>query len=89
LTEAIRYIPLDRILIESDDYDGDCCEIYQQIAHIKGISADELDNRILLNGRNVFRKSMKNWLERTELLLGKERLDVLQRSHVLVAGLGG
>lgn len=32
---------------------------------------------------------MKNWLERTELLLGKEKLDVLQRSHVFVAGLGG
>ncbi len=56
LTEAIRYIPFDRILIESDDYDGDCCEIYQQIAHIKGISADELDNRILLNVKKCFQK---------------------------------
>lgn len=29
------------------------------------------------------------WLSRTELLLGKERLGRLQRAHVLVAGLGG
>lgn len=32
---------------------------------------------------------MDNWLERTELLLGKEKLDLLRRAHVLVVGLGG
>ena len=32
---------------------------------------------------------MTEWLSRTELLLGKERLEKLQRTHVLVAGLGG
>jgi tRNA A37 threonylcarbamoyladenosine dehydratase len=32
---------------------------------------------------------MSNWLERTELLIGKEALDKLQNSHVLVVGLGG
>lgn len=30
-----------------------------------------------------------NWQERTELLLGKEKIDKLRNSHVLVAGLGG
>lgn len=30
-----------------------------------------------------------NWLERTELLLGAEKLDRLRNSHVLVVGLGG
>lgn len=30
-----------------------------------------------------------NWNERTELLLGKERMNHLRRSHVLVVGLGG
>lgn len=30
-----------------------------------------------------------NWLERTELLLGEEKLRKLRRSHVLVVGLGG
>jgi tRNA A37 threonylcarbamoyladenosine dehydratase len=30
-----------------------------------------------------------NWQERTELLIGKEKLNVLASSHVLVAGLGG
>lgn len=30
-----------------------------------------------------------NWLERTELLLGAEKLDKLRKSHVLVVGLGG
>lgn len=30
-----------------------------------------------------------DWLERTELLLGKEKLEKLKSSHVLVVGLGG
>ena len=30
-----------------------------------------------------------NWLERTELLLGAEKLERLRRAHVLVVGLGG
>ena len=32
---------------------------------------------------------MDNWLERTALLLGDEKLDLLRRAHVLVVGLGG
>lgn len=32
---------------------------------------------------------MDNWLERTELLLGAEKLERLRRAHVLVVGLGG
>ena len=32
---------------------------------------------------------MDNWLERTELLLGKEKLETLRQAHVLVVGLGG
>lgn len=32
---------------------------------------------------------MDNWLERTALLLGEEKLDTLRRAHVLVVGLGG
>jgi tRNA A37 threonylcarbamoyladenosine dehydratase len=32
---------------------------------------------------------MEHWLSRTELLIGKEKLDRLSRAHVLVAGLGG
>lgn len=30
-----------------------------------------------------------NWLERTELLLGAEKLETLRKAHVLVVGLGG
>jgi len=30
-----------------------------------------------------------SWLSRTELLLGKEKLELLNKSHVLIAGLGG
>lgn len=30
-----------------------------------------------------------DWLSRTELLLGEERLGLLKKAHVLVAGLGG
>ncbi|MCT4615814.1 MAG: tRNA threonylcarbamoyladenosine dehydratase [Marinifilaceae bacterium] len=32
---------------------------------------------------------MENWLERTQLLFGDERLNKLKNSHVLVVGLGG
>ncbi len=32
---------------------------------------------------------MDNWLERTELLLGQEKLELLTRAHVLIVGLGG
>jgi tRNA A37 threonylcarbamoyladenosine dehydratase len=32
---------------------------------------------------------MEHWLSRTELLIGKENLDKLSASHVLIAGLGG
>lgn len=32
---------------------------------------------------------MSNWLERTELLIGKEALEKLKNAHILVVGLGG
>ena len=32
---------------------------------------------------------MAEWMERTELLLGAEKLDILKKAHVLVVGLGG
>ena len=32
---------------------------------------------------------MNNWLERTELLLGPEKLEMLRRANVLVVGVGG
>ena len=32
---------------------------------------------------------MNNWLERTKLLLGPEKLDMLRRANVLVVGVGG
>jgi tRNA A37 threonylcarbamoyladenosine dehydratase len=32
---------------------------------------------------------MNEWLERTELLLGEEKLAALRRAHVLIVGLGG
>lgn len=32
---------------------------------------------------------MANWLERTELLMGKEPIAQLKKSHVLIVGLGG
>lgn len=32
---------------------------------------------------------MDNWLERTELLIGSEKVDALKNKHVLIVGLGG
>ena len=33
--------------------------------------------------------AIPGWLQRTELLLGKEKLEILRNAHVLVVGLGG
>ena len=32
---------------------------------------------------------MTNWLERTELLIGEEKLSILKNANVLVVGVGG
>ena len=32
---------------------------------------------------------MDNWLERTELLLGGEKLEIIKNANILVVGLGG
>ena len=32
---------------------------------------------------------MAKWLERSELLLGQEKIEILKNSHVLIVGLGG
>ena len=32
---------------------------------------------------------MGNWLERTALLLGEEKIDRLKNAHVMIVGLGG
>ena len=32
---------------------------------------------------------MNHWLERSELLIGKEKLDQLAKAHVMIVGLGG
>lgn len=32
---------------------------------------------------------MENWLERTELLMGVEKIEKLKKAHVLIVGLGG
>jgi len=32
---------------------------------------------------------MEDWLNRTELLIGREKLNIIANSHILVAGLGG
>ena len=32
---------------------------------------------------------MVNWLERTELLLGEEKLNILKQANILVVGVGG
>lgn len=37
----------------------------------------------------MVQKEFVNWQQRTELLLGKERMEHLRNSHVLVVGLGG
>ena len=32
---------------------------------------------------------MENWLERTELIIDKEKIEKLKRAHILIVGLGG
>lgn len=42
-----------------------------------------------LSGNNIDIQHTENWQERTVLMLGKENVEKLNRSHVLIAGLGG
>lgn len=52
--EAVKSVPLDRLLIETDDSILSISEIAEKIATAKGISADDLLAVVMENSRNVF-----------------------------------
>ncbi|MFO7932920.1 MAG: TatD family hydrolase [Bacteroidales bacterium] len=49
--EALKAVPLEKLLLETDEGDLDIREIYQHAASLKGIPADELRLRIMENAR--------------------------------------
>ena len=88
--EAMKSMPIDHLFAETDESDVAIESIYQRIAHERGISMEELQEKIEANYNKIFYNTMTdNWLERTTLLLGEEKLEQLRHAHVLVVGLGG
>ena len=85
----LRMIPAERLFLENDDKEVEISVIYEAASAIFEVDVEVLKEITRNNYNKVFGNSM-DWLSRTELLLlGKERLGLLKKAHVLVAGLGG
>lgn len=54
--DALRAVPLERLFIETDDSEKNIADIYQLIAHTRGISLEELAKDVKKNVRKVFFK---------------------------------
>lgn len=57
LQQAIQYIPLEKLFLETDDDASHSIqEVYASVAKLKNISINELQTQILLNFKVVFKK---------------------------------
>lgn len=54
--ESVRTTPLNRLFIETDEAEESIGNIYQRIAHTRGISLEELEEEVKKNVRKVFFK---------------------------------
>lgn len=57
--ESLKYLPLDRIFLETDEYDGNVETIYKQAASLKNIPVEELKKIIWENFARI-EKSISN-----------------------------
>jgi TatD DNase family protein len=55
LQEVILEIPLENILLETDDSEINIQEVYQKIAYLKNIEVEELQKKIKLNFNRIFK----------------------------------
>lgn len=55
-TDTIKGCPLDKLFIESDDSGKDIDQIYEKISNDLDISQERLENQIMINYCNVFKK---------------------------------
>ncbi len=51
--ESLRIVPLDRLLLETDDSGADISSIYEQAATVRGIPVDELAAHVRQNVRTL------------------------------------
>ena len=56
LQEAVKMIPFEQMLIETDDSLVSIEHIYSKIAELKGISTGELKTTLTNNVKRIFRK---------------------------------
>lgn len=54
--EALRYTPLDRLFVESDEEMTPIETIYEEMATLRGVSVEELRSATLANYTRIFRK---------------------------------
>jgi len=57
LTESIRYIPADRLFVETDNYAGPIYDIYKAVSQIRGIEIEALASQVLMNFKHCFNKA--------------------------------
>ncbi len=53
--QALKACPLDKILLETDDWNGDIKEVYTAAARLRNMPVDELSSMIMETFRQVFR----------------------------------
>ncbi|OYT10420.1 MAG: hypothetical protein B6I18_09240 [Bacteroidetes bacterium 4572_112] len=56
-SKALRilpFIPLNRLFIETDEWEGDIAELYQKISELKSIDVEKLKNQLYYNYKNIF-----------------------------------
>lgn len=53
--EVVKYIPIDKLFCETDNWPGSISEVYKMVAAIKSLSTDELDLVINNNFAQVFK----------------------------------
>jgi len=47
-------IPLNRLLIETDEWDGDIAELYQQASYIRSSDVQRIKNQVYYNYKSIF-----------------------------------
>jgi TatD DNase family protein len=55
LREALKLIPLDKLLLETDDSNCDLAEIYETVAKIKSVNLPDFTERIFQNAQRIFK----------------------------------
>ena len=58
--ESLRYLPLEKIFLETDEFEGEIEQIYEKAASLKSISVEVLKTEV----RNNFSRIESSFIER-------------------------